>query len=51
MCNSEVVLDSTKSYNCNYKTSKNDKKYLPTIRLLAYVESANTYHPNYRANK
>ena len=45
--NLAVVLriGSAKSYNYKYKTSITlIKKYLTTIRLMAYVESAITYN-------
>ena len=43
---SEVVLllGHAKWYNYKHKTSKNDKKSLPTICLMAYKESAITYN-------
>ena len=44
MYNPEVVLQirSVKSFNCKYKMSK---KYLPTIRLMAFLESTILYNP------
>ena len=37
-----------KSYKYKYKTPEKDEKTLPTIFLMAYVESAITWNPQLR---